>query len=123
MMTNEKKIKIVYWVSTIPVLLLFAMSAVMSFSTQAVASMAALGYPAYFVKLLGIAKGLGVISLLVDRFPRIKEWAYAGFTFDVIFASASILAINGSPMDTLFPLVVLVFLAVSYFSWHRLEKI
>ncbi len=122
-MTNEQKIKIVYWVSTIPVLLLFAMSAVMSFSSSAAVSIATMGYPVYFIKLLGIAKGLGVIAILANRFPRIKEWAYAGFTFDVIFAAASILAINGSPMDTIFPLVVLVFLAVSYFSWHRLEKI
>ena len=48
-----------------------------------------LGYPAYFVTILGVWKVLGVIAILVPRFPRLKEWAYAGIFFDLTGAAAS----------------------------------
>lgn len=48
-----------------------------------------LGYPAYFVTILGVWKVLGPIAILVPRFPRLKEWAYAGIFFDLTGAAAS----------------------------------
>lgn len=46
-----------------------------------------MGYPPYFILALGISKVLGSVVLLTPKLKRWKEWAFAGFTFDVIFAS------------------------------------
>lgn len=54
-----------------------------------------LGYPAYFVTILGVWKVLGVIAILVPRFPRLKEWAYAGIFFDLTGAAASNASVHG----------------------------
>ena len=48
-----------------------------------------LGYPMYFFAILGVWKVLGAIAILVPRFPRLKEWAYAGIFFDLTGAAAS----------------------------------
>src|ERR1700694_54010 len=53
-----------------------------------------LGYPPYFLTILGLWKVLGAIALLVPRFPRLKEWAYAGIFFDLTGAVASIAAVG-----------------------------
>ena len=77
-------------------------------------SMAALGYPEYLMTILGVAKVLGVIALLLPRTALLKEWAYAGFTFDLLGASASH-AFAGDPIvETIIPLVVLSIAFVSY---------
>src|ERR1035437_804223 len=73
-----------------------------------------LGYPMYFFAILGIWKVLGAIAILVPRFPRLKEWAYAGIFFDLTGASASSAAVGGSVFHILAPLVGAV-LAVA--SW------
>ncbi len=48
-----------------------------------------LGFPLYFIRLLGIWKILGAIAVLVPGFPRLKEWAYAGIVFDLIAAAVA----------------------------------
>jgi hypothetical protein len=77
-----------------------------------------LGYPAYFLRLLGMAKLLGVGALLVPGRPLLKEWAYAGFTFDLLAALASHLvtrtATHAPPA-----LFALVLLLASYRYTHR----
>lgn len=73
-----------------------------------------LGYPAYFAAIIGVWKVLGAIALLVPRFPRLKEWAYAGTVFEMTGAAASHLAV-GDNVDRLVAPVVLTCLAVS--SW------
>lgn len=80
-----------------------------------------LGYPAYFGIALTICKVLGAVVLIVPQFPkRLKEWAYAGFTFDFIFATISLCAVDGFSPMALSPLIVLAILLVSYFSYHKL---
>ena len=74
-----------------------------------------LGYPEYLMTILGVAKILGVIALLAPGFPLLKEWAYAGFTFDMLGASASHAFVSDPPMETALPLVILGIAAVSYF--------
>src|SRR5258705_2810524 len=54
-----------------------------------------LGYPMYFFAILGVWKVLGAIAILVPRFPRLKEWAYAGIFFDLTGAAASCAAVGG----------------------------
>jgi hypothetical protein len=54
-----------------------------------------LGYPMYFFAILGFWKALGAIAILMPRFPRLKEWAYAGIFFDLTGAAASCAAVGG----------------------------
>jgi len=54
-----------------------------------------LGYPMYFFAILGVWKVLGAIAILVPRFPRLKEWAYAGIFFDLTGAAVSCAAVGG----------------------------
>jgi len=54
-----------------------------------------LGYPMYFFAILGVWKVLGAIAILVPRFPRLKEWAYAGIFFDLTGAAVSCAAVRG----------------------------
>ena len=74
-----------------------------------------LGYPLYLLTILGIRKILGVIALLVPRFPLVKEWAYAGFFFAMSGAFVSHLAVGDGLTDVL-PALVLLILVV--FSWY-----
>jgi uncharacterized membrane protein YphA (DoxX/SURF4 family) len=107
--------KIIYWVSTslVAALSLFAGFAYLSGNPQAVEGFAHVGYPQQLRIILGIAKPLGAIALLVPGLPKLKEWAYAGFTFAWISAFvAHYLAKDGPKAFT--PLILLALLAISY---------
>lgn len=82
-----------------------------------------LQYPLYFFTLLGVFKILGAIALLLpaSKFSKLKEWAYAGFTFDFLFASYSHFMIGDPISKVLFPLILLILLGVSYFLKDRLD--
>jgi len=76
-----------------------------------------LGYPVYLLKILGMAKLLGGIAILYGRFRTLKEWAYAGYTFNLLGASASH-AFSGDPLvKVLVPLAILALVLVSYRQW------
>ena len=120
-----KKINILYWVFTALLVILMLLSAIPSIlnNPDSAKFMVHLGYPPYFGRYLGVAKILGIIAILVPGFPRIKEWAYAGFTFDLISALYSFIAV-GDPVKSwiLFPLFFII-LAGSYIYYHkRLKK-
>ena len=88
---------ILYWVTTILVALPIGSGGVaqVAHSQQNVDGFVhVLGYPLYFVTILGVWKVLGAIAILVPRFPRLKEWAYAGIFFDVTGAAASCAAVG-----------------------------
>lgn len=107
--------KIIYWITTgfLAAMSLLAGFAYLSGGAQAVQGFAHVGYPQQLRIILGIAKPLGGIALLIPGLPRLKEWAYAGFTFSWIAAFvAHYLAKDGA--TAFMPLVLLVFLAVSY---------
>ena len=74
-----------------------------------------LGYPVYFLTILGIWKILGVVALLVPKFPLLKEWAYAGFFFIMSGAIFSHIAV-GDAMKEIFPSLLLLILTVV--SWY-----
>ncbi len=83
-----------------------------------------LGYPEYFGNALVIFKIIGVLTIVIPKVPaRIKEWAYAGFAFDFLFASISHGVVDGINGQTFFPLVVLAILAVSYIYYHKLSSV
>jgi uncharacterized membrane protein YphA (DoxX/SURF4 family) len=93
------KIKsIVYWVTTIFVALCIGsggLAQVAHLQQNVDGFVRVLGYPPYFVTVLGVWKVLGAIAILVPRFPRVKEWAYAGIFFDLTGAAASWAAVGG----------------------------
>ncbi|RZJ64560.1 MAG: DoxX family protein [Flavobacterium sp.] len=118
-----KKHKIIFWVTT-SLIFLFegVMPALFSQSDEAKQGIRHLGYPDYFGSALVVFKILGCIVLIVPKFPkRIKEWAYAGFGFDFIFASISYFCVEGAVFFAFFPLIWLVILALSYNSYHKLN--
>ena len=81
-----------------------------------------LGYPLYFFVLLGVFKILGAIALVLPKsFKKAKEWAYAGFTFDFVFASFSHFSVDDPIAKVITPLIMLGILAVSYFLKDRLD--
>lgn len=119
---ETKTLKIIFWVAT-SIIFLFegVLPAFTSQTEMAREGMRHLGYPVYFGMLFVIFKVLGTVVLIVPQVPgRVKEWAYAGFTFDFIFASASIWAVDGFGLAVFFPLVFLGILAASYFTYHKL---
>jgi hypothetical protein len=77
-------------------------------------NMAMLGYPVYFMTIIGGFKILGVIALLAPGLPLLKEWAYAGFTFNLIGASTSHLYAGEPFSHWIRPLIVLSLCAASY---------
>src|ERR1700692_4124374 len=102
-----KTIKITYWIFTILLIVLMLFSAIASFkqNPDGMAMMKHLGYPYSVLTLLSIAKILGVIAILVPGFPRLKEWAYAGFTFDLVGAIYASLSV-GDPASQSLPIVL-----------------
>src|ERR1700722_17332412 len=106
---------IAYWVSSVllAVMSLLAAFAYLSGSSQAVEGFARAGYPQQLRIILGIAKPLGAIALLVPGLPKLKEWAYAGFTFAWICAIVAHYLANDSA-KTFAPVILLAILAVSY---------
>jgi hypothetical protein len=76
-----------------------------------------LGYPTYFFAILGFWKVLGAIAILVPRFPRLKEWAYAGIFFDLTGAAASCAAVGGYGaygFHVIAPLIITGFIVASW---------
>jgi hypothetical protein len=117
-----KKEKIIFWVATI-IIFLFegVMPALTSQTELAKEGIRHLGYPEYFGNVLVIFKILGVLALVIPQVPkRIKEWAYAGFAFDFIFAFISHWVVDGINFLTFFPLIIMGILAVSYIYWNKI---
>ena len=107
--------KIAYWASTgvIAALMCFAAFTYLSGGPQVVEGFARVGYPQQLRIILGIVKPLGAIALLIPGYVRLKEWAYAGFTYAWVCAFfAHYLA--GQKAEAIFPVVLLVLLCVSY---------
>jgi uncharacterized membrane protein YphA (DoxX/SURF4 family) len=107
--------KIAYWISTclVAAMSLFAGYAYLSGSPQAVQGFAHVGYPQQLRVILGIAKLLGAITLVVPGVVKLKEWAYAGFTFAWISACIAHYLAKDGPVAFM-PLILLLLLAVSY---------
>ena len=117
----KKRNKIIYWIATIWLSLgMLSTGAVQLFNVNAVGpgsveSMTSLGYPIYFVTILGICKILGVVALLIPKFLLLKEWAYAGFFFMMSGAVFTHLAADNSTIE-IFPSLLLLILTVV--SWY-----
>lgn len=119
-MTTKAK-SIVYWTTTVLIAFLIGSGGVAQLARvpgTVNGFTHILGYPLYFVTILGVWKVLGAIAILVPRFPRLKEWAYAGIFFDLTGAAASSAAVGGSggvyAFHILAPLIVAVIAVASW---------
>jgi uncharacterized membrane protein YphA (DoxX/SURF4 family) len=107
---------IIYWVATLWLALGMASTGIVQLlqMDEELDAMLKLGYPKYFLTLLGAWKILGVVAILLPRLPLLKEWAYAGFFFSMTGALFSHIA-TGNPME-IFPSLLLLTLTI--LSWH-----
>lgn len=99
---------IAYWVTTVLTAFAFLSGGVTDLARPdfLMEGMAQLGYPPYFVLILGTWKVLGGIVVLIPRLPRLKEWAYAGMIFDLTGAAASHAAVGDPAGKIATPLII-----------------
>jgi uncharacterized membrane protein YphA (DoxX/SURF4 family) len=112
-----KRNKIIYWISTIWLALgMLSTGTVQLFKLKAdVDQITHLGYPVYLLTILGVWKIVGVVAVLIPKFPRLKEWAYAGFFFAMSGAAISHI-VSGDSVKEIFPSLLLLILTVV--SWY-----
>ena len=122
-MDSTKRDKIIFWTATTFIFLFEGVMPALTSQTElAKQGVQHLGYPMYFGNTLVVFKICGTLILMIPKFPkRVKEWAYAGFTFDFIFACISHYAVDGFGFDAIFPLIILAILMVSYVYFHKLN--
>ncbi|NCT74309.1 MAG: DoxX family protein [Chitinophagaceae bacterium] len=113
----SKRNKIIYWIATGWLALgMLSTGVVQLLKTKEEAElMTHLGYPLYFLTILGIWKILGVIAVLIPEFPLLKEWAYAGFFFAMSGAIISHLAMGDAAREYFGPVLLL---ALTIVSWY-----
>ncbi len=116
-----KKINIAFWICTVLVFGPVGFGSIFETISAAdsVKIFTALGYPAYLVPFLGFAKILAIVVIVIPGYPRLKEWAYAGFAFDVLGALYSNIALGRSFPELIFIILPIVFLAASYVLYHK----
>lgn len=122
-----KKNKIIFWTATILLILwegLMPLGTVLFAPEYVNAGTKPLGYPDYFAYALIFCKVLGVIAISLPNIPaKLKEWAYAGLTFNLIFAVISHACVDQNIGFILMPIVVGAILAVSYIYNHKIYNI
>jgi DoxX-like family len=115
-----KRNKIIYWAATIWLALGMTVTGAgqlikMKAGAGGTDSVTHLGYPVYILTILGVWKILGVVTVLIPKFPLLKEWAYAGFFFVMSGAIFSHIAM-GDPIKEFFPSLLLLILTLV--SWY-----
>jgi len=120
-----KKNKIIFWVTTT---IIFLMEAIMPLSTVLFApeyitvGTEALGYPDYFAYALIACKVLGATAIMLPKLPaKLREWAYAGLTFNLIFATISHIAVDQEVSNIVMPIVVGIILGISYIYSQKIK--
>lgn len=118
---SNRVAKILYWVLTLPFCFMMVMSASMYFShnPEVLAGIKQTGFPLFFLYILGTAKILGAIAIVLGFFKTLKEWAYAGFTFTMLGAAATHCFLGDPASKVMMPLVFLAVLMGSYALWKR----
>ena len=113
----KKRDKIIYWIATIWLSLGMLSTGIVQLihMKEEVDKMARLGYLPYFLTILGVWKVLGVIAILVPKFPLVKEWAYAGFFFLMSGAIVSHMAMGDEAKEYFGPSLLLV---LTFLSWY-----
>lgn len=113
----SKRNKIIYWIATIWLSLGMVATGIVQLLPlkEEADKMTMLGYPLYFLTILGIWKLLGVITVLLPKFPFLKEWAYAGFFFAMSGAVFSHFASGSGAKEFFGPVLLIVLTVVSWY--------
>ncbi|MFB2118859.1 DoxX family protein [Parapedobacter sp. 2B3] len=121
----SKKSKIIYWVAT-----LFLSLGMLAGGTQQMLQIGGyneivtrLGYPLYMLSIIGVWKILGVVAILLPRFPLVKEWAYAGFFFVMTGAAISHVAVKEPFVEVVPSLTLLTAIIVSWYFRPASRKV
>ena len=121
----SKRNKFIYWMSTIPLALGMFSGGVAQILRvkESVEGILHLGYPVYFMTILGIWKVMGVVVILMPKFALLKEWAYAGFFFAMTGAVISHIIIKDSFAEVVAPLVFTMLTVASWYFRRKDKKI
>ncbi|MBI1227081.1 MAG: DoxX family protein [Bacteroidetes bacterium] len=113
----NKRDKIIYWIATLWLALGMTSTGIVQIikMDKEVELMQRLGYPLYFLMIIGIWKLLGVVAVLVPKLPLLKEWAYAGFFFTMTGAIISHFAVADAAKEYFGPTLLLVLTVVSWY--------
>ncbi|MBX3253563.1 MAG: DoxX family protein [Chitinophagaceae bacterium] len=113
----NKRNKIIYWIATAWLALGMTSTGIVQLikMKEEADMMNHLGYPLYFLTILGAWKILGVIAVLIPKFPLLKEWGYAGFFFAMSGAIFSHAAVRDSGKDFFGPVLLIVLTVVSWY--------
>jgi len=121
-----KKDRIIFWITTSIIFLwegLMPLSTLLFMPQYTTAGTKPLGYPDYFAYALIICKVLGATALMIPKLPsRLREWAYAGLTFNLIFAVISHVVVDKNVGFILMPIVVGIILGVSYIFNQKIQS-
>jgi uncharacterized membrane protein YphA (DoxX/SURF4 family) len=122
---TTKTTKIIYWISTLWLALGMLSTGIVQLlkMKEEVSLMTTLGYPSYLLTILGVWKILGVIAVLIPKFPVLKEWAYAGFIFTMTGAVISHLIVGDAATNLFGPVLLLVLTTVSWYFRPEDRKI
>ena len=112
-----KRNKIIYWIATLWLALGMLSTGIVQLikMQKEVDLMTHLGYPIYFLTIIGVWKILGVIAILIPKFPLLKEWAYAGFFFVMSGAVISHLVMGDAAKEFFGPTLLLVLTVTSWY--------
>ncbi|HXA01610.1 MAG TPA: DoxX family protein [Cytophagaceae bacterium] len=112
-----KRNKIIYWIATIWLALGMLSGGIVQLlkMKQNIDGITHLGYPIYFLTILGVWKILGVVTVLIPKFPLLKEWAYAGFFFAMSGAVFSHLASEDGAKEFFGPILLLILTVLSWY--------
>ena len=122
---HDSKRNLTYWIATMLIALNWTFGGVSALlrTDSSMEVFSRLGYPGYFAVMLGTAQLLGVVLILAPVPRALREWAYAGLTFDVTAAIISLLAIGTPAWQLSFPVVALALLLTSYVAWRGRLKV
>jgi hypothetical protein len=112
-----KRNKIIYWVATIWLALGMVSTGIVQLIPleEEAVKMKVLGYPMYFLTIIGVWKMFGVLAILFPKLPLLKEWAYAGFFFLISGAVFSHLASGDSANEYFGPILLLLLTVISWY--------
>ena len=121
-----KKNKIIFWIATSIIFLwegLMPLGTLLFAPEYANAGTKPLGYPDYFAYALIICKVLGATAIMIPKLPvKLREWAYAGLAFELIFATYSHIVVDGNIGFIMLPVIIGIILAVSYIYKNKINS-